>query len=85
MVTLLRPKIRPAPLAGLRELLAGPPMTEWDHNRQTLAEANARNADGGIPNPLYQKGRGGPFTQREQRKSLRTSGEATKHQERLIE
>jgi hypothetical protein len=32
------------PLAGLRELLAGPPMTERDRSRQTLAEANARNA-----------------------------------------
>jgi hypothetical protein len=32
------------PLSSLRELLAGPLMTERDRNRQTLADANARNA-----------------------------------------
>jgi hypothetical protein len=40
MVTLLSLKIV-RPLTGLRELLAGPTMTERDCNRQTLAEANA--------------------------------------------
>ena len=32
------------PLASLRELLAGPPLTEQERNRQTLAEARVRNA-----------------------------------------
>jgi hypothetical protein len=32
------------PLPGLRELLAGPPMTEQERNRQTLTEARVRNA-----------------------------------------
>jgi hypothetical protein len=32
------------PLAGLRELLAGPPMTDQERNRQTLIEARVRNA-----------------------------------------
>jgi hypothetical protein len=32
------------PLVGLRELLAGPPLTEQDRNRQTLTEARVRNA-----------------------------------------
>jgi hypothetical protein len=32
------------PLARLREFLAGPPMTEQDHRRQTLTEARVRNA-----------------------------------------
>jgi hypothetical protein len=32
------------PLAGLRELLAVPPMTEQERNRQTLTEARVRNA-----------------------------------------
>jgi hypothetical protein len=31
-------------LAGLRELLAGPPMTQQDRDRQALTEARARNA-----------------------------------------
>jgi hypothetical protein len=31
-------------LAGLRELLAGPPMTEQERNRQTLTQARVRNA-----------------------------------------
>jgi len=30
-------------LTGLRELLAGPPMTERDRSRQALTEAKARN------------------------------------------
>jgi hypothetical protein len=34
------------PLAGLRELLAGPPLIEQERNRQTLAEARVRNAVG---------------------------------------
>jgi hypothetical protein len=32
------------PLAGLRELLAGPSMTEHHRNRQTLTQARVRNA-----------------------------------------
>jgi hypothetical protein len=32
------------PLAGLRELLAVPPMTEQERNRQSLTEARVRNA-----------------------------------------
>ena len=32
------------PLAGLRELLAGPPMTEQERNLQILTEARVRNA-----------------------------------------
>ena len=32
------------PLACLRELLAGPSMTEQERNRQTLTEARVRNA-----------------------------------------
>jgi hypothetical protein len=32
------------PLVGLRELLAGPPLTEQERNRQTLTEARVRNA-----------------------------------------
>jgi hypothetical protein len=32
------------PLAELRELLAGPSMTEQERNRQTLTEARVRNA-----------------------------------------
>ena len=32
------------PLVGLWELLAGPPMTEQERNRQTLTEARVRNA-----------------------------------------
>jgi hypothetical protein len=32
------------PLAGLRKLLAGPPMTQQDRDRQTLTEARVRNA-----------------------------------------
>jgi hypothetical protein len=32
------------PLVGLRELLAGPSMTEQERNRQTLTEARVRNA-----------------------------------------
>jgi hypothetical protein len=32
------------PLARLRELLAGPPLTEQERTRQTLTEARARNA-----------------------------------------
>lgn len=32
------------PLASLRELLAGPPMTEQDRRRQSLEEARSRNA-----------------------------------------
>jgi hypothetical protein len=34
------------PLTGLRELLAGPPMTERDRRRQALTEAKAREATG---------------------------------------
>jgi hypothetical protein len=34
------------PLVGLRELLAGPSMTEQERNRQTLTEARVRNAAG---------------------------------------
>jgi hypothetical protein len=34
------------PLAGLRELLAGPSMTEQERNRQTLTQARVRNATG---------------------------------------
>ena len=34
------------PLASLRELVAGPPMSEQDRNRQALTEARARNATG---------------------------------------
>ena len=34
------------PLVGLWELLAGPPMTEQERNRQTLTEARVRNATG---------------------------------------
>jgi hypothetical protein len=34
------------PLAGLRELLAGPPMTEQYRNHQTLTEGRVRNAAG---------------------------------------
>jgi hypothetical protein len=30
-------------LAGLRELLAGPPLTQQDRDRQTLTEARVRN------------------------------------------
>ena len=32
------------PLVGLRKLLAGPPLTEQERNRQTLTEARVRNA-----------------------------------------
>jgi hypothetical protein len=32
------------PLTALRELLAGPPLTEQERNRQTLTEARVRNA-----------------------------------------
>jgi hypothetical protein len=31
------------PVASLRELLAGPPMTEQERNHQTLTEARVRN------------------------------------------
>jgi hypothetical protein len=31
-------------LVGLRELLAGPPLTEQERNRQSLTEARVRNA-----------------------------------------
>jgi hypothetical protein len=34
------------PLTGLRELLAGPPMTEQGRNSQALTEARVRNAAG---------------------------------------
>jgi hypothetical protein len=34
----------PRPLAGFRELLAGPPMTQQDRDRQTLTKARVRNA-----------------------------------------
>jgi hypothetical protein len=34
------------PLGALRELLAGPPMTEQGRNRQTLTEARVRNDAG---------------------------------------
>jgi hypothetical protein len=34
------------PLADLRKLLAGPPMTEQERDRQTLTEARLRNAAG---------------------------------------
>ena len=32
------------PLLGLRKLLAGPPMTQQDRDRQALTEAKVRNA-----------------------------------------